>query len=92
MRGAARCDWLDGAIASMLEHNAESASLLMAHDARAMTDVTGFGLLGHLVEMLGDADHGAHLRLAAIPALEGALACLERGYQRRDFCGGSCNP
>lgn len=41
----------------------------------AMTDVTGFGLLGHLLEMLGE-DLGAELTLESLPVLEAALACI----------------
>jgi selenide,water dikinase len=38
----------------------------------AMTDVTGFGLLGHLSEMLGAGDVGAQVELAAVPVLDEA--------------------
>jgi selenide,water dikinase len=52
-----------------------------AHDAgcRAATDVTGYGLLGHLREMLDASSCGAHLDVAAVPVLEGALALARRG-------------
>ena len=46
---------------------------------RACTDVTGFGLLGHLLEMLRASDADAVLDPAAIPALDGALALVARG-------------
>ncbi len=54
---------------------------------RAMTDVTGFGLLGHLVEMAQGASLCAHLDYAAIPRLEHvegymALGCIPGGTQR----------
>ena len=44
----------------------------MAHGASAATDVTGFGLLGHLLEML-NTDQGAALSVSQIPLLAGAL-------------------
>lgn len=51
----ARARWIANAIESMLKSNREAASCLLAHEASARTDVTGFGLLGHLVEMVNAA-------------------------------------
>jgi selenide, water dikinase len=45
----------------------------------AMTDVTGFGLLGHLLEMCRGARLGARLRMAAVPLLEHVLSMAEAG-------------
>ena len=78
MRAKAKGKWIDEAIASMLLSNAEAAAILIQNGATAMTDVTGFGLVGHLLEMLPDGV-GAELDLAAVPALEGALDCLAAG-------------
>jgi selenide, water dikinase len=44
-----------------------------------MTDVTGFGLLGHLLEMCRGAGLGATLRMAAIPVLENVLPLADAG-------------
>jgi selenide,water dikinase len=49
------------------------------HGANACTDITGFGLFGHLLEMLSDAELGLRLNLDAIPAFDGALSTLEQG-------------
>jgi selenide,water dikinase len=66
------------AIDSMLVSNGPAAELALAHGASACTDITGFGLLGHLLEML--AEHaGASLQLASLPLLSGALEQLRRG-------------
>jgi hypothetical protein len=46
-----------------------------------MTDVTGFGLAGHLAEMLRASGRGARLDLDAVPALHGALDLLEAGQR-----------
>jgi selenide,water dikinase len=77
MAGLAEGGWVDQALAVMQQSQAPLVELLAAHDCRACTDVTGFGLLGHLLEMT----QGARVRLnaTAIPALSGSLALLEQG-------------
>jgi selenide,water dikinase len=79
MRGLAAARVVEGAIAAMLEPGAAAAQALLAHGATACTDVTGFGLLGHLIEMLRASAVDAALDPAAIPALDGALALFEKG-------------
>ncbi|WP_158932253.1 selenide, water dikinase SelD [Acidisphaera sp. S103] len=81
MRGNARARWLMAAIDSMRTTNAAAARIAMAHRPRAGTDVTGFGLAGHLVEMLEASGAAAVLRLAAIPALPGARALAAHGIE-----------
>jgi selenide, water dikinase len=53
-----------------------SAAMILAPHARAMTDVTGFGLAGHLLEMLETA---ATLHLSAIPLMDGAAELAAMG-------------
>lgn len=79
MQWAARGDVVTAAIQQMLQSQAQAARVLSPH-ARAMTDVTGFGLAGHLAEMLADAGLGAQLDLSAIPILDGADALAAAGY------------
>ena len=69
---------VSAAIDSMLQGNGVAAELALAHGASACTDVTGFGLLGHLLEMLG-GEHGAHLQLDKLPLLNGAIEQLQAG-------------
>jgi selenide, water dikinase len=64
--------------ASMLRPLSGAAAILAPH-ATAMTDVTGFGLAGHLLEMLAGAGCGATIDLAAIPLLAGAEALAAMG-------------
>lgn len=55
------------------------AAMLLAPDAHAMTDVTGFGLAGHLSAMCRAAGLGAELDLAAVPLMQGALDLSQSG-------------
>lgn len=79
MAGRAAGPWVEAAIAGMLRDNGAAARIAIGHGARGMTDVTGFGLAGHLGELLQAADVGARLDLAALPALPGVFGLLTRG-------------
>jgi selenide,water dikinase len=65
--------------------NQTAAEAAIEAGASAMTDVTGFGLLGHLWEMLESANIGARLYLKAIPILSEAKVLVKRGI----FPGGT---
>ena len=80
MQLAAHGDWVDAAIACMAEGNAAAASAL-APSTPLMTDVTGFGLARHALNLASRCDRsGVALDLASLPCLDGALSLLERGY------------
>jgi selenide, water dikinase len=81
MRGQARAEWLMAAIDSMRMTNAAAARIAMDHRPRAGTDITGFGLAGHLMEMLGASGMSAVLRLEAIPVLPGVRALSSHGIE-----------
>lgn len=81
MRGRARGRWLAGAVAAMERSPFPASRALLAHDATACADVTGFGLLGHLLEMLRASGVGAEVDAGAVPALEGALEALRAGVR-----------
>ena len=78
-RGLASAYAVEDALATMLQSVAASAACLLAHGATACTDVTGFGLLGHLLEMLRASEKDVALDPETIPALDGALDLLGRG-------------
>jgi selenide,water dikinase len=79
MQGAARGRWISAAIDSMLRHNRSAARTAIDHRASAMTDITGFGLAGHLSEMLVASGVTAEIDLSVLPALPGAIELLARG-------------
>ncbi|HET8927179.1 MAG TPA: selenide, water dikinase SelD [Microbacterium sp.] len=68
------------AVAVMTELNAGAADAAKAAGARAATDVTGFGLLGHLFKMCRASGIGATIEAGAVPVLDGVRASLEEGY------------
>ncbi len=81
MEGATRPEWIDAALEALSQSQAPLVELLAAHGCHACTDVTGFGLLGHLGEMLaGGAAVRVELDAAAVPALAGSRELLGRGY------------
>ena len=68
------------AIASMTALNRDAADAALASGARAATDVTGFGLLGHLHKMMRASGVGAVLDRSAVPLVEGAAEALRDGF------------
>ena len=75
----ARGRWIDAALDSMCQSNRIGAQVLLAHGATACTDLTGFGLLGHLVEMTRPSGVDAELSLSALPVLDGAEDTVAAG-------------
>jgi len=68
------------AIAVMTELNRDAAAAALAADAQAATDVTGFGLLGHLFKLCRASGVGAVVDRQAVPTVPGALDALGAGY------------
>ncbi|MCA8927173.1 MAG: selenide, water dikinase SelD [Alphaproteobacteria bacterium] len=81
MQGQARSAWIEAALAGMVQSNRAAVPVLRAHGARAVTDVTGFGLAGHLQEMTAASGVSASVRLAAVPCLPGAAESLAAGIE-----------
>ncbi|RVT86864.1 selenide, water dikinase SelD [Rhodobacteraceae bacterium CCMM004] len=75
----ARGPWAAAAWAAMAEGQGAAAAAL--EGAHAVTDVTGFGLAGHLMALLRASGCGAQIDLGAVPLLPGALALAEAGVR-----------
>jgi len=72
-------DVIARAIATMTTLNARASESMLATGVRAATDVTGFGLLGHLQKLCGASGVSARIDARAVPVLEGARALAEAG-------------
>jgi selenide, water dikinase len=70
---------LDEAIRWMTTLNRDVAKAMVDAGASAATDVTGYGLIGHLLEMCEGSGTGAEIRASAVPVLAGAREQLARG-------------
>ncbi|MEB3233383.1 MAG: selenide, water dikinase SelD, partial [Leptolyngbyaceae bacterium] len=80
MQLRAKGRWIEGAIASMLQSHHAAVKCFRHYGTTACTDITGFGLAGHLLEMVQSAHHSVELQLDALPILPGAITTLEQGY------------
>ena len=85
-RGLASAEQVAAATAAMSELNAAAARAAREAGAHALTDVTGFGLLGHLHELCEASGLAAEVEADAVPALPGALDLAASG---RAEAGGS---
>ena len=79
-RGAADEEVIAGAVRSMTTLNRVASEAAVAAGAHAVTDVTGYGLIGHLGEMTFHSGVAARLRASAVPLLDGAAALAEAGF------------
>ncbi len=92
-KGKAEPRWIDAAVQSMTTLNKQAAELIVKNQYRvhAMTDITGFGLIGHAREMALASDVSLRLYAKRVPVLAGALECVRAGYipgglkNNRDF-------
>jgi len=81
MQGLARGAWVAQAHASMLRPNHAALEVAQRFSASACTDVSGFGLAGHLASVLRASGVGAELELSELPALAGAIDLLASGLR-----------
>jgi selenide,water dikinase len=85
-KGFASPELVAAAVEVMCELNADAARAARSAGAHAMTDVTGFGLLGHLHELAVASGLSAEVDAAAVPAIDGVLELLA---DDRALAGGS---
>ena len=83
--GKAPASAVAAALASMKSLNRDAARILAAHDVRGCTDVTGFSLLGHGLELASKSAVGLHLRSGSVPLVEGTAEAARAGM----FPGGT---
>jgi selenide,water dikinase len=77
-RGLADAAHVEAAVQSMTRLNRHASHLALRFEARACTDVTGFGLLGHALEMAESSGVVLRLRMADLPLLPGARECVSK--------------
>ena len=71
-------DQVDAMIASMIQLNKIASEIARKYEVHAMTDVTGFGLVGHLREMLNASEVNASIHIKSLPLLPGTLEWIEK--------------
>ena len=81
MQAACRGEWFAQLLKTMLLSNQHASTLLDHFEVPALTDVTGFGLAGHLNEMLKASGLSARLALDSIPLFAGTSELLEQGVE-----------
>ncbi|MGZ8868111.1 MAG: selenide, water dikinase SelD, partial [Thermoanaerobaculia bacterium] len=72
---------LDNAVRWMTMLNRDAAAAMVEVGVSAATDITGYGLVGHLLEMCDGAGVGAEVSVSRVPVLDGAREFLENGYR-----------
>jgi selenide,water dikinase len=81
MQARCRGEWMRTLVESMLQSNEQAASIAAECGVAAMTDVTGFGLAGHLLEMLEASEAACELCCDRIPLLPGVSELLHEGVE-----------
>ena len=81
MRGESDSSGFSACIESMNQSNSDAVAIFQGCQVSALTDVTGFGLLGHLGEILRASSVGAQVSLSSTPVLSGAEAAMLAGVR-----------
>jgi selenide,water dikinase len=81
-RGDADFAWIRAAVHSMTMLNKAAAEVITSggFGVHSMTDITGFGLIGHAREMANASGVSLRIEASRVPLLPGALECVRRGY------------
>ncbi|MEE3326965.1 MAG: selenide, water dikinase SelD [Myxococcota bacterium] len=78
-QGLVRGVWLEEGLKSMLRHNADAAKVALDSAVSVCTDVSGFGLAGHMLEMLEASGVAAEVFMSELPVLPGVVDLVRRG-------------
>ena len=95
--GQVQIDVEKTAIESMKALNKNAANLMHEHKVNAATDITGFGLLGHLIEMCKSSNVSMELNFESIPFFPGAEELANNGFipsgtkRNHDFVSNYCD-
>ena len=79
-RGKANVAWVRDAVRSMTTLNRAAAEVVSGFEVHGMTDVTGFGLVGHAREMAVASGVSLRIYTSRVQLLEGALECVRAGF------------
>jgi selenide,water dikinase len=82
-RGKAEVAWIRDAVRSMTTLNKTAAEVVTSSpgfEVHGMTDITGFGMIGHAREMAIGSAVSIRMHASRVPLLEGALECVRAGY------------
>jgi selenide,water dikinase len=82
-RGKASIEHVDAAVAAMVQLNGRAAEIALDFRVHSMTDITGFGLLGHASEVARASRLSIQINHAKLPLLPGTLT-----YSQQGFCAG----
>lgn len=85
MRGLTRGQSLEASLAILQSSQTTAAKCLMQHGARIMTDVTGFGLIGHVHRMLSPCGLYARISFDRLPLYDGVWSLAESGVESSLF-------
>jgi selenide,water dikinase len=81
-RGQAKPRWIEAATRAMTTLNSTAAAIATNGNFKvhAATDITGFGLIGHLREVAAGSEVSIRVHADKVPVLEGAMECIQAGY------------
>ncbi len=81
-KGQAKPDWIEAATRAMTTLNSVAAGIAVSGNfqVHAATDITGFGLIGHLREVALGSNVSVCLRAASVAVLAGAVDCIQAGF------------
>ena len=81
MQARCKASWLETLMEAVVKSNRDAAVVLQQHGLTALTDVTGFGLAGHMLEMLKSSNVSAEIRLNDIPLYPGVEELISDGIE-----------